>query len=82
MHWIGRLHETRSLDRPIAKMRAAAALLLVAVAIPAWGQVGSTTLFSDDFGRTTGLGSNWNVAFGSFTTDGNYAIFWNPISKR
>ena len=25
MHWIGRLHETRSFDRPIAKMRAAAA---------------------------------------------------------
>jgi hypothetical protein len=73
MHWIGRLHETRSLDRPIAKMRAAA-LLLVAVAIPAWGQVGSAMLFSEDFSRTIGLGSNWNVTFGSFTTDGNYAI--------
>jgi hypothetical protein len=30
--------------------------------------------FSDTFNRTTGLGANWVVRWGSFTTDGAYAI--------
>lgn len=35
---------------------------------------GSVVLFDDPFSRTTGLGSNWSVSVGSFTTDGNFAI--------
>jgi hypothetical protein len=31
-------------------------------------------LFADDFDRTTGLGASWRVPYGSFTTDGNYAV--------
>jgi|GEM_PF-738844 len=27
-------------------------------------------LYSDDFNRTTGMGSDWNVFYGSYTTDG------------
>jgi Right handed beta helix region len=35
-------------------------------------------LFSDDFNRTTGLGSNWAVLYGSFTTDGANAVAGAP----
>lgn len=31
-------------------------------------------LFSDEFDRTTGLGSNWRTAAGGMTTDGNFAV--------
>ena len=31
-------------------------------------------IFDDNFRRTTGLGSNWTVAFGSYSTDGSAAI--------
>jgi Domain of unknown function (DUF4091)/Domain of Unknown Function (DUF1080)/Divergent InlB B-repeat domain len=31
-------------------------------------------LFSDDFNRTTGLGTNWKVWHGSYTTDGANAV--------
>jgi hypothetical protein len=31
-------------------------------------------LFADNFDRTTGLGTNWAVQHGSFTTDGNFAV--------
>jgi Domain of unknown function (DUF4091)/Divergent InlB B-repeat domain len=33
-----------------------------------------TALFSDDFNRTTGLGTNWKVWHGGFTTDGANAV--------
>ena len=32
------------------------------------------TLFSDDFNRTTGLGTNWQVWDGGYTTDGANAV--------
>jgi len=32
------------------------------------------TLFSDDFNRTTGLGTNWQVWDGAYTTDGANAV--------
>lgn len=35
-------------------------------------------LFTDTFNRTTGLGPNWKVQYGSFTTDGTYAISGAP----
>ncbi len=35
-------------------------------------------LFSDDFNRTTGLGSSWAVLYGSFTTDGANAVAGAP----
>jgi hypothetical protein len=35
-------------------------------------------IFSDAFGRTTGLGSGWNVWWGSFSTDGTAAISGAP----
>ena len=31
-------------------------------------------LFADDFNRTTGLGANWSIQHGSFSTDGNFAV--------
>src|SRR5947209_5631137 len=31
-------------------------------------------LFADSFNRTTGLGANWAVSPGSFTTDGSFAV--------
>jgi hypothetical protein len=31
-------------------------------------------LFADNFNRTTGLGANWAVQHGSFSTDGNFAV--------
>jgi hypothetical protein len=40
-------------------------------------QSGTSTapvLFSDNFNRTTGLGANWSVYAGSFTTDGSMAV--------
>jgi hypothetical protein len=35
---------------------------------------GGSALFSDTFNRTTGLGSNWSIPYGSFTTDGANAL--------
>ncbi len=46
-----------------------------ASALPALGQ---TVLFSDSFSRTTGLGANWYVPYGSFTTNGTYAVSGTP----
>ncbi len=37
-----------------------------------------STLFSDDFNRTTGLGANWFVGYGTFTTNGSYAVSGAP----
>jgi purple acid phosphatase-like protein len=36
--------------------------------------VTTAPLFADDFNRTTGLGANWSVPHGSFTTDGSSAV--------
>ena len=36
--------------------------------------VTAPVLFSDNFNRTTGLGANWSVSPGSFTTDGAMAV--------
>ena len=66
------------LNKLIMNVQALAALLLVVVALPAWGQVGSSPLFSDAFDRTTGLGSNWNIGLGSFVTDGQFAVSGAP----
>jgi hypothetical protein len=41
-------------------------------------QTTTTHIFFDDFHRTTGLGSNWQVAYGGFTTDGTYAVSSAP----
>ena len=35
---------------------------------------GTAPLFYDSFNRTTGLGANWSVSDGSYTTDGNFAV--------
>jgi len=35
-------------------------------------------LFSDNFGRTTGLGADWHVWYGAYTTDGSAAISGTP----
>jgi hypothetical protein len=35
-------------------------------------------LFYDDFNRTTGLGSNWKVWYGSYSTDGSHAVSGSP----
>lgn len=37
-----------------------------------------TTLFADDFNRTTGLGSNWQVLYGGYTTNGTAAVSATP----
>jgi|GEM_PF-2677559 len=42
---------------------------------------GNATLFSDEFNRTGGLGSNWQVYFGSFTTDGNNAVSQGSVAN-
>src|SRR5258706_3303801 len=41
-------------------------------------QTTTTHIFFDDFHRTTGLGSNWQEAYGGFTTDGTYAVSSAP----
>jgi hypothetical protein len=41
-------------------------------------QAQTVQLFSDDFSRTTGLGSNWDTWYGTFTTDGAHAISGSP----
>lgn len=33
-----------------------------------------SALFADNFNRTTGLGANWSVQHGSFSTDGSFAV--------
>lgn len=38
------------------------------------GASGGGPLFTDDFNRTSGLGSNWSGHGGSFTTDGTFAV--------
>src|SRR5438128_10496105 len=35
-------------------------------------------VFFDPFNRTTGLGSSWSVAYGSFSTNGAYAVSGTP----
>ena len=47
-----------------------------------WNQIASTVnftvtqpaLFTDNFNRTTGLGANWSVFAGSYTTNGSQAV--------
>ena len=47
-----------------------------------WNQIATTVnftvtqpaLFSDNFNRTTGLGANWSVFAGSYTTNGSQAV--------
>jgi hypothetical protein len=51
-----------------------------------WIQLASASsftvqLFLDDFNRTTGLGSNWGVHYGSYSTDGNFAVSGTPPSQ-
>ena len=36
------------------------------------------TLFSDDFNRTSGMGSNWSSVYGSYTTNGSSAVSGTP----
>jgi hypothetical protein len=45
-------------------------LLFLLVEAAAAASASGAPLFEDDFNRTTGLGSNWRVTAGSFTTDG------------
>lgn len=37
-----------------------------------------SVIFSDTFNRTTGLGSNWSVLYGSYSTDGTFAVSGTP----
>ena len=39
---------------------------------------GQPPLFSDNFNRTSGLGANWDVPWGPYTTDGAYAVSGTP----
>jgi hypothetical protein len=41
----------------------------------------TTHVFYDAFARTTGLGSNWQVVYGGFSTDGTYAVSGAPPSQ-
>jgi hypothetical protein len=43
---------------------------------------GPRLLFADDFDRTTGLGASWRVPYGSFTTDGSYAVSGAPRGSK
>jgi hypothetical protein len=38
----------------------------------------SPPLFSDNFNRTTGLGTNWSVLYGSYSTNGTQAVSGTP----
>jgi len=38
----------------------------------------SPPLFSDNFNRTTGLGANWSVLYGSYSTNGTQAVSGTP----
>lgn len=53
-----------------------AAQVMITVTAP-----GTSTLFNDDFNRAGGLGSNWQVYFGSFTTDGNNAVSQDTVAN-
>jgi hypothetical protein len=44
------------------------------LATPVNFTVTAPALFSDNFNRTTGLGSNWSVFAGSYTTNGSQAV--------
>jgi hypothetical protein len=66
-------------DIPSGIETGASTLQVVANGIPSNGVpvqiiVESAPLFFDDFNRTTGLGSNWSVLEGSYTTDGANAV--------
>ncbi|HEX3154020.1 MAG TPA: alkaline phosphatase family protein [Candidatus Angelobacter sp.] len=39
---------------------------------------GTAPLFSDNFNRTTGLGANWSVLYGSYSTNGTQAVSGTP----
>src|SRR5579884_1679133 len=41
----------------------------------------ASVLFNDDFNRTGGLGSDWQVYFGSYTTDGNNAVSQGTVAN-
>jgi len=66
-------------DIPSGIETGASTLQVVANGIPSNGVpvqiiVENAPLFFDDFNRTTGLGSNWSVLEGSYTTDGANAV--------
>src|SRR5579884_4076687 len=42
---------------------------------------GTSIFFNDDFNRTTGLGANWQVYYGSFTTDGSNAVSQGTVAN-
>jgi hypothetical protein len=42
---------------------------------------GPVPLFSDNFNRTTGLGADWTVIWGSYTTNGTYAVSGAPPTQ-
>ena len=55
-----------------------------------WVQIANTVnltvqanpaLFVDNFNRTTGLGSNWSVLYGSYTTNGTNAVSGAPPTQ-
>src|SRR5882762_8388608 len=52
--------------------------LLPIVALAARPAAAQTSLFSDNFHRTTGLGTNWAVLYGAYSTNGTYAVSGTP----
>lgn len=61
--------------RALARLLPAALLLL----FPGYASPRETApLFYDPFQRTTGLGPQWSVSYGSYATDGAYAVSGTP----
>lgn len=56
--------------RPLTRLGLIAFLVCIGGLSVAYGAV----LFNDDFNRTTGLGSNWKITAGNFTTNGVQAV--------
>ena len=52
--------------------------LLSLAAFAARPAAAQTALFSDNFHRTSGMGANWTVLYGSYTTNGTYAVSGTP----
>jgi hypothetical protein len=51
------------------------------LATPVNFTVTQPALFTDNFNRTTGLGSNWSILYGSYTTNGTMAVSGTPPSQ-
>jgi uncharacterized repeat protein (TIGR02543 family) len=67
---------SRPSGRQVLRMSALIGGLVAFLAsLPASAQ---TTLFSDTFNRTTGLGPSWSVLYGSYSTDGTHAVSGTP----